>query len=74
MYNQHQSICISKFFNPMFIPSLITISSKSLGPFPWRHWTDSATSKACLIIFPSGLFMSVIRADVFMPSLFPIFT
>ena len=33
MYNQYQNICISKFINPMFIPSLKTISSKSLGPF-----------------------------------------
>ena len=45
-------------------------NSGSLGPFPWRHWRDSATSKAFPIIFPSGLFISVIRADVFMPSLF----
>lgn len=58
----------------LYLPSTQVNSIKSSGPWFFRDWIDSATSRAFPTALPNGSFMSVMRADTFIPNKFPALT
>ena len=66
-------VCVILPWISIISPACIQSSVKSLGPLPFNVSIASIISKELPIAFPSGWFISVIIAIVFLPRLLPIF-